>query len=758
MNMSAEVLARRENGMHPLELLLHHYRACNLCEAICGLDVVLRGDAIESIRGDADDPFSRGHICPKAVALQDVHADPDRLRQPIRRTTHGWERITWKGAFDETASRIQSIQRRYGDDAIAVYLGNPSVHNYGTLLFAPPLLKALHTRNRFSATSLDQLPHHIVARLLFGHQLLLPVPDVDRTGFFVIMGGNPLVSNGSMMTVPDIRKRLEAIRQRGGKVIVIDPRRTETAEFADQHLFIRPGSDALLMLAVLNVVFAEALVRPGRLSAFLDGVEEMQTIAEPFTPERAAKRTGIAADSIRELARAFAGAQHAVWYGRVGVSTQEFGTLTQWLIAVVNILTGNLDRLGGAMFTRPAVDLLAPRRVNPGTMGRWRSRVRQLPEFAGELPTVTLAEEILTPGKGQIRGLLTIAGNPVLSSPNGRQLEKALAQLEFMASIDIYRNETTRHAHIILPPTGALEHEHYDVIFHLLAIRNTARFSPALFRPPQDTRHDWEILLELHTRLLARGGPISRAKAWLRRAVLRRLGPQGLLDLGLRFGPYGSGWKLWKRGLTVRRLKQFPHGIDLGPLEACLPGRLQTAAKRIHLVPEFLRADMDRLRLRHDRLEREAAVGTVPTGKDGGTPAVKTELLLIGRRQVRSNNSWMHNSERLVKGKERCTLLIHPTDAVQFEIANGQRIRLVSRVGTIEAIAEVSDEIMPGVVSLPHGWGHTREDTQIQTAQRHPGVSINDVCDELAIDAVSGNAAFSGTPVRIEPIVPAGAR
>jgi anaerobic selenocysteine-containing dehydrogenase len=740
--------------MQALEVLQHHYRACNLCEAICGLDIVLRGGAIEAIRGDKDDPLGRGHICPKAVALQDVHTDPDRLRHPMRRTRHGWELMAWREAFDETAERIRDIQRRHGDDAVAVYLGNPSVHNYGTLFFAPPLLKALHTCNRFSATSLDQLPHHIVARLLFGHQLLLPVPDIDRTDFFVIMGGNPLVSNGSLMTVPDVRKRLKAIQQRGGKVIVIDPRRTETARLADRHFFIRPGTDALLMLAVLNVLFSENVVRPGRLAAFLNGMDDLRSVVGPYTPERATSRTGIDPESIRDLARAFGMAERAVWYGRVGVSTQEFGTLTQWLIGAVNIVTGNLDRPGGAMFTRPAVDLLTPGRVNPGTMGRWRSRVSQLPEFAGELPTAVMAEEILTPGKGQIRGLLTIAGNPVLSSPNGRQLEKGLSQLEFMAAIDIYRNETTRHAHVILPPTSALEHEHYDVIFHLLAIRNTARYSPALYRAARDVRHEWEILLELRTRLIGKG-PISRTKAWLRRALLRRMGPEGLLDLGLRFGPYGSGWQVCKRGLTLRKLKQAPHGIDLGPLEPCLPERLQTVSKRIHLVPEPLRADIERLRSRLGMIDSPQATGAAPL-VDGVSSerSFGGDLLLIGRRDLRCNNSWMHNTERLVKGKDRCRLLMHPQDAAHLGIGDGQGVKVTSRVGSIDTVAEITEEIMAGIVSLPHGWGHTREGMQIQTAQRHPGVSINDVTDECAFDALSGNAAFNGTPVKVEPLKP----
>ncbi len=522
----------------------HHFRACNLCEAICGLEIVTQGGVVQSIRGDRDDPLSRGFICPKAVALQDVHDDPDRLKHPLRRTPRGWERVGWQEAFDETAARIKGIQRRHGRNAVSTYLGNPNVHNCGTLLFLTPLLRALGSRNRFSASSFDQLPHMVAAAMMFGHPFLFPIPDVDRTAFFVIMGGNPAVSNGSIMTAPDIKKRLQAIRERGGKVVVIDPRRTETARLADQHLFIRPGTDALLLLAVLHTLHAEGLSRPGRLEAFVDDLDVLWRCMEGFTPEMAGPLTGIDAGAIRQLARAFAAAEGAVWYGRVGVCTQEFGALCQWLIYAINIVTGNLDRPGGAMFTRPAVDTIPLRMFRYRGFARWRSRVRGLPEFDGELPAAVMAEEMLTPGEGQIHALLTVAGNPVLSAPNGRRLEQALPRLDFMVAIDYYINETTRHAHLILPPTAALEHENYDLVFHNFAVRNTARFSPALFAPDADTRHDWEILLELQTRLAA-DGPLSRFKAWLRRAVLRRLGAQGLLDLGLRFGPYGSGWRFW---------------------------------------------------------------------------------------------------------------------------------------------------------------------------------------------------------------------
>jgi anaerobic selenocysteine-containing dehydrogenase len=736
----------------------HHYRACNLCEAICGLDIHLQGDAIQSIRGDKLDPFSRGYLCPKAAALPDLHDDPDRLTHPVKRTPTGWQRISWREAFDETAFRLKEIQRKYGNNSVATYIGNPSVHNYGTLLFLGPLLEALHSRSRFSASSLDQLPHMVASALMFGHSLLWPVPDIDRTDYFVIMGANPAVSNGSLMTAPDVKSRLRAIRERGGKVVVIDPRRTETARLADQHLFIRPGTDALLLLAVLNTLREEGRADPGRLGGFLDNLDVFWRHVGGVTPEMAEPWTGIDAAAIRALAREFADARSAVWYGRIGVCTQEFGSLVQWLIDALNIVTGNLDRPGGAMFTRPAVDPIPLKASRFKGFGRWKSRVRGLPEFDGELPTAVVAEEMLTPGEGQIKSLLTIAGNPVLSAPNGRQIDEALARLEFMVAIDIYVNETTRHAHIILPPTAGLEHEHYDLVFHLLAIRNTARFSPPLFAPKPDTRHDWEILLELRTRLLETGF-WSSLKARLSRAVLHWLGPTGLLDLGLRLGPYGSGWRIWRDGLTLKRLRRSPHGIDLGPLTPCLPERLCTRNHCIEMAPQPFLDDLQRLHARFDLtasggcqppvlVSQESNRGLTPPAHPSGSG----ELLLIGRRDLRSNNSWMHNSERLVRGKPGCLLKMHPTDGARLGIAEGQRVRLKSRIGAIEVEVELTDEMMRGVVSLPHGWGHAREGTLLRTAQRHPGASINDVTDERAIDALSGNAAFSGTPVEVEPL------
>ena len=713
-----------------------HYRACNLCEAICGIEIAVQSDQRLDIRGDKDDPFSRGYICPKAAALGDLHYDKDRLKYPVRRTPHGWQRIGWDEAFDEVAQNLKRIHAKYGRNSIATYLGNPTVHNYGAMLFAPGFIRSLHTRNRFSATSVDQLAHHLAAYLMFGHQLLLPVPDLDRTKFFLILGANPAVSNGSMMTAPGMGRRLQEIRQRGGKVIVVDPRFTETAVVADRHLFIRPGTDVLLLLALLHVVFEEGLTAVGPLAAFTKGVETIGKLVADFPPEKVASITGIDSSQIRLLAREFASAESAVCYGRIGVSTQEFGGVCQWLINVLNVVTGNLDRPGGAMFTLPAFDpITAPQSLSPrGSFARWHSRVRKLPEFAGELPVVTLAEEILAEGPGQVKAFVTYAGNPVLSTPNGRQLDRALANLEFMVSIDPYINETTRHAHVILPPSSSLERAHYDLAFHLLAVRNTAKFSPALFQPDGETRHDWEILLELQTRM-EHEGLFGRVK---RKVIKNFFGPERILDLGLRFGPYGARVNPFSQGLTLRKLKRAVHGIDLGPLSSCLPGRLRTADKRIELAPEVLVQDVERVKAKLLDHESHHSNGN---------------LLLIGRRQLRSNNSWMHNSQRLVKGqlgKPQCTILMHPTDAAQRHLGPGQKVSVRSRVGSVEVPIEITEEMMPGVVSIPHGWGHDRLGIQLEVAQQHAGESINDVTDDLTIDALCGTAAFNGTWVAVE--------
>jgi len=686
-----------------------HYRSCNLCEAICGIEIKHEGDEITSIAGDKNDLFSRGHICPKAVALKDIYEDANRLKLPVKRTGKDWREISWTEAFDEIEAKIKDVQSKYGRNAVAVFQGNPSVHNFGTLLHSGELLKALKTNNSFSATSVDQLPHHFAAWTMFGHPLLIPIPDVDRTGNFLIFGANPLASNGSLMTAPDIINRLENIKKRGGKIVLIDPRRTETARVASEHHFIKPSSDVFLLLAIIHTLFAENLVNLERLAEFSDGVETLREISNDYAPETVEELTGISATEIRRIAVEFGAANSAVCYGRMGVSVQKFGSLCHWLINSINILTGNFDRAGGAMFTAPAFDIVAASKGG-NIFNRWQSRVRNLPEFMGELPVAALSEEITTEGEGQIKALLTSCGNPVLSTTTGGQLEKALEKLEFMVSIDIYINETTRLADIILPPATGLETSHYDVIFNLFAVRNSAKYSAPLFAKADGAKYDWEIFQELAHRLNGKDEPLNLFP------------PETKLDMGLKFGKYK---------MSLEDLQKNPHGVDLGALESCLPERLLTANKRINLAPEFLVKDLKRLKIE---------------AKDSG----EFPFALIGRRHLRDNNSWLHNSERLVKGKNRCTVLINSSDAENLRIANGQTLKISSRVGAVEIPCEITENIARGVVSIPHGYGHGRGGVKLDTAKNHAGVSVNDLTDDLMIDELTGNAAFSNVRVRLE--------
>ncbi|KHK64179.1 molybdopterin oxidoreductase family protein [Pseudomonas frederiksbergensis] len=694
-----------------------HHRACHLCEAICGLTLETtetegQGLAITSIKGDPLDSFSRGHICPKAVALQDIQNDPDRLRQPMQRVGGEWQPIAWDDAFALVAERLAAIQERHGQNAVGVYQGNPSVHNYGLMTHSNYFLGLLKTRSRFSATSVDQLPHHLTSHLMYGHGLLLPIPDIDHTDFMLILGGNPLASNGSIMTVPDVEKRLKAIQSRGGRVVVVDPRRSETAAIADQHVFVRPGGDAALLFGLLGTLFREGLTRDSHLP--VDGLDEVRHAVAPFSADAMSPLCGVPAEQIRQLARDFAAAPSAVCYGRMGVSTQAFGTLCHWLIQVINLVTGNLDRVGGALCTEPAVDLV--KTTSGGHFNRWQSRVSGRPEYAGELPVSTLAEEMLTEGDGQIRALVTVAGNPVLSTPNGRQLEQALDGLEFMVSIDLYINETTRYADLILPSTSALENDHYDTTFNLFAVRNVSRFNRAILPKPEGALHDWEIFVGLAKAFAARTG----------KELKPTMPPAQMIDLGLRAGMYGdaSPYKL-----SLATLFDHPHGIDLGALKPNLAPRLKTENGRVQAAPAVILAD----------LARFAALRA---------PAAD-ELLMIGRRHVRSNNSWMHNFHRLVKGKPRHQLLMHPEDLASRGLIDGQRVKVSSRVGVIEVDVQGSADMMKGVVSLPHGWGHARPGVQMTIASGQPGSSANDLTDDRQLDELSGNAALNGVPVKV---------
>jgi anaerobic selenocysteine-containing dehydrogenase len=714
------------------------HRTCPFCEATCGLEVDYDADGrITKVRGDADDVFSKGFLCPKGVSLKELHEDPDRLRTPMIRNDDGsFREASWEEALGLIAEKLPPLLEAHGRDACAVYLGNPSAHSLAATLYGRPLLKAIGTKNLFSASTVDQYPKQMASALMFGTATSVPVPDLDRTDFLLILGANPLASNGSLMTAPDVRGRLRAIRARGGKIVVVDPRRTRTAKEADEHLFIRPGTDALLLFALVHVIFEEGLARPGD---HLAGLDEVRDLARDFTPEAVAAATGIDAGVIRRLARQLAGAPTAAVYGRIGTTTQRFGTTASWLVDVLNAITGNLDRPGGAMFPRAAAGQANTRGEGGSgrgvTFGRWTSRVRGLGEIFGELPVATLSDEIETPGEGQIRALITIAGNPVVSTPNAGRLDAALGSLDFVVSVDIYVNETTRHADVILPAPSPVEKPHYDLALYMFSVRNVANYSPALMDPPDGMLHEWETLLAL-TAIVAGQGADADLEALddLIAAEVGRLngvepdgslrGPERLLDIMLRAGPYE---------LTLADLKAAPHGIDLGALEPRMPEVLRTPSGLVELAPAQIVADVPRLR---------AAMGE---DVNGG-------MVLVGRRDLRSNNSWMHNLPLLVSGPERCTAWLHRDDVARFELSSGDLVSVRSRAGAIELPFEMTEDVMPGVVSIPHGWGHAVGGVHLRVAADHAGANSNVLSDETLLDPVSGNAVLNGIPVDVAPV------
>jgi anaerobic selenocysteine-containing dehydrogenase len=700
-----------------------HHVTCPLCEATCGLSITAEGAAVTSVRGDALDVFSRGYLCPKGASIGALHADPDRLRAPLLKRGGRFTEVTWEEAYAEIAARLGGVT----GDSVAVYLGNPGVHNLSTALYGRALIKALNTKNVYTASSLDQAPKQFAAGYLFGDPMTVAVPDLDRTDHLLLLGANPLVSNGSLMTSPDTRGRLRAIRARGGRIVVVDPMRSRTAELADEHLPIRPGGDAFLLFALVNVLFADGLaVDPGELAT---GVDEVRALAAPFTPEAVEGATGLAAADIRRLAHELAAAPSAAVYGRIGTTTQRFGTLASWLVDVLNVLTGNLDRPGGAMFPLAAVGQAnSGGGRKPFRHDRWRSRVRGLPEVMGELPAATLAEEITTPGDGQVRALITLSGNPCLSAPNADRLAEALRGLDFMVSVDVYLNETTRHADVILPGTSPLERPHYDIALYQFAVRNVANWSEAVL--PTTLPQEWETLLRLTGAIVGQSdvdamddlvAATLAARSGVAPAPGR--GPERLVATLLAAGPHE---------LTMDDLRAHPHGIDLGPLTPRLPGVLSTASGKIDLAAPALTADVPRLAEElHTRHE--------------GT------MVLIGRRNLRSNNSWMHNVEPLMGGQNRCTAMINPVDATRLSLTDGSPCVVRSRTGKITIPVEVTDAVRQGVVSIPHGWGHDLPDTRTAVAAAHPGVNTNVLADDQLLDGPTGTAVLNGIPVEISP-------
>jgi anaerobic selenocysteine-containing dehydrogenase len=688
-----------------------HTRTCNICEAACGLLISVENEAVTRIAGDPADPLSKGHICPKAYGLWDMQRDPDRLRQPVRRDGDRWVEMDWDEAFDHVCAKLAAVQAAHGHNSVAVYRGNPSAHNLGLMTHGSAISKALKTRNNYSASTVDQIPHQLVAMWMYGHNFLIPVTDIDHAHTMLMLGANPLASNGSLWTVPGAKERLQAMMARGGKLIVVDPRKSETAHIASEYVPIKPTTDAAFLIALLLTLNKHGGVKPGRLADMLSGYEDMWAALSGFSVEKLASLCGISVAKIEAIARDLSSAPVAAVYGRMGVSTQTFGTLCQWLIQILNITLGSLDRVGGVMFTAPALDTVAL--TGAGSYGRYASRVSGYPEVLGEYPAAVMSEEMETAGDGQIRALITIAGNPVLSTPNGGRLDAALEGLDFMVSIDPHITETTRHADVILPPCGPLEKAHYPSPFFHLAVRNTAKYSPPVLPKSDNAKDDWEIVEALSQRL----ANLNDVK----------LNPTANPDMMLAMSLKASG------RVEFQQLLDNPHGLDLGPLQPCLPERLRTTDKKINCAPDSVIADLARF-----------AETLLAAPQDG--------LVLIGRRHIRSNNSWLHNSARLIKGPNRCTLMMNPDDARARNLGEGSTARVASRVGTVEVPVEVTADMMPGVVSIPHGFGHGRAGVGWTLAAANAGVSCNDLTDETLLDAISGNAAVNGVPVEVTAV------
>lgn len=731
-------------------------RLCPFCEACCGLVVEVDSASrqVISIKGDKDNPFSQGFLCPKSQGLRLLDKDPDRLRRPLVRRGRDFVETDLDSAIDEAAAAIRTIREQHGSDALGLYIGNPVAHNLGLVIYGGIFALTLPSRNMGTAGSIDHIAKVVSSTELFGSEALIPVPDIDRTDFLLVIGANPMVSNGSLVTAPGWPRRLEALKARGGKLVVIDPRRSETAEMADQHLAIRPGTDVFLLLALVRVLFAEGLVAIGALGEITDGIAELASLVEPFSPEAVAEKTGVAAQAIRQLARDLTGAKSAAAYGRIGTTAQKFGTLTSWLIDVVNILTGNLDREGGAMFPLPVTPaLIYNQTYADGTApnNRWRSRVKGLPEVSGFTPVATLPDEILTPGEGQVRAMLTLCGNPVRSSPNSARYAEALASLKFMASIDIYLNETTRFANVILPPSGHLEQVHYPPFSPPYMVRSYAKWDEAAF--PGESPGDGDILLQLNARILgidpaaleeqALHGMIAQtlaadsdltartSAAACFEAVAVHDGPARFIDFLIRCGPFGDRFGARPDGLTLSYLQEMPHGIDLGPMVPRLRDAIATPERRIRLVPHLMKKGLAAL---PDELKREAS---------------SSALLLIGRRHLRSNNSWMHNVAALAKGPDRSFLEIHPDDARDRQIADGATVRVTSHKGEIHVTARITDCVKPGVITLPHGHDHRDKDARMAVAARMAGANFNALTDADEWDSLSGIAVLNGIPVEV---------
>ncbi|WP_048634272.1 molybdopterin-dependent oxidoreductase [Mycolicibacterium aurum] len=745
---------------------MEHRITCPLCEAMCGLRVTVEDGVASSVRGNADDVWSRGHLCPKGASLQQIHHDPDRLRMPLVRNRSGEHvPVSWDDAFAEAERVLRPVIDTYGACAVTVYLGNPVAHNLGLETYVGALVGmggAAGMPAYYTPGTVDQWPLNVVGALLFGGMWNAPVPDLDRTDHLMMLGANPSASQGSMLSAPDIMGRLAAIRARGGSVVVVDPRRTQTAARATEWVPVRPGTDALLLFAILHTLAETGeLRRPAHLAGLVDGLDDVVAMAAQFAPEHVAAATGVDAPTIRRLAADLANADRPVVYSRIGTCTQEFGTLATWLVFVLNVALGSIDRPGGALFPEAAVwspmFMKPPDQNGPGwQFGRFRSRVRGAAEVLGQFPVSCLAEEIDTPGDGQIRGLITVAGNPVISAPGAGRLNAALAGLDAMISVDNWLNETSRHADVILPGLSPLERPHCDDLYWMYSLAACVKWSDPAIPPQADRPEEWEIMLRLagalvgtpipdvdlramddlytqgiiYTACQAADTPLFGRDPAEVFAVLKGVGPERMIDLGIRVGPWGDDLGRRPGGLTLDEVRRHPDGLRLGELEGGrLADVLTTPSRRIELIHPILTDDIPRLA---DRLDR-----------------TDDDLLLTSRRHLRSNNSWLHNVSGLMRGKDRCTLLIHPADAARHAVADGELVEVSTTEGAVEVVAEVTDEMMPGVLSLPHGWGHGVDGTRMDIANAHPGVNANVLNPGAMIDVPSNTQVVNGVPCRI---------
>ena len=733
-----------------------HLRQCPVCECMCGLEVHLDAeDHVKVIRPDRDDVWSNGFICPKGTTLGRLHEDPDRIRVPMIREGSPddpqWRQATWDEAFARCEELLHGVLDEHGIEAMTAFIGNPAGHSFSLSRYGALLMGQAGFPMIYSAGTVDQWPKNVSSVLMYGNMWKIPTVDIAHTDLWIIMGGNPQASGGSLLASPDQLAQIDGIKARGGQVIVIDPRRTITADHASEWIPIVPGTDAALLLAMANVIFAEVLHSLGAVDGLVEGVEAVREACASYTPERVEAFCKVPAATIRRLARALAGARAGGLYGRIGLCNQEFGTLASWMVDVVNIIAGQFDKQGGMLFGTPAgepfVWKLDTALTGAPEFGRWRSRVRGAPEVLGQVPCSCLAEEIATPGDGQIRALINIAANPALSVPDSQHLEDSLPLLDCMIAIDCYMNETTRFAHVILPAPSPLESPHFDELMWAWSIGTASKWSDQLFDTPEGYVPEWEIMARLGW-LCTGAADADFDFAALDDGFFAVMcgmygrdpettlplydhgGPERMIDLQLRMGPWGDRYGEVPDGLNLERVKAAEHGVDLGPMQ---PGRaaevIGTPSGRIELAPEYILSDLPRL---------DAALERDPDS-----------LVLVSRRNIKSKNTWMHNVKVLVKAGNRCTLLMHPEDAADAGLVDEAIALVSSEAGSVEVPVEISDEMMPGVVSLPHGWGHDRPGTRLSVAREHAGINSNLLAPGHFVDVLSGNQAVNGIPVQV---------